>query len=310
MGLMTRIVAGGVLGGAQKYNQIRDEERAEARDTRKDEREQRMWEMRQDVLQDFQTDMKMLDFGHRSAVEAQSHQNSLMRQEQQQTFDAGENQKDREADARKPLVTSAGQDVIDPTKTAGDKGQVIYRNDDKSASGSGGKDAMTKIDERFFSDAKALYQVDDLSSMDEATRNSVTRLASVASQLQRRHPDLDRNTILLKSYEHIRNTDPSAEIMDIVSEMESYDDEWWLTDSQERELQDLNARLDEAAKKQYSNDLPDLGGGGPSLMARPKPASTSEGGEQPVQIRNADEWGRLRPGQQYIDPNGVLRVKQ
>ena len=52
MGLMSWALAGGVSGGANTYLDIREEERAEGRQKRKEDREQKIWEIRQRRLKE------------------------------------------------------------------------------------------------------------------------------------------------------------------------------------------------------------------------------------------------------------------
>lgn len=298
MGLLKYAALGAVAGGTEKYGELREEERKEGRQLDKESRAEG-------------AQLRSEDRAKTAAGEQAESAEKFKIRAENRLATAKKTQFDYEQ-AGKITTLSQGQKAFMPDEETGLLKEVAGVDPKPATAGKGSEKALADVDKFFQNNAHKLYGIDDMSSMDSLTRNSVTRTASIASQLTRKYPEIDRNTILLRSQQQV-DTDPSVNVDDILRKIEKKKDVFFsLSTKDKEEIKALEAEAATARENLYSNVLP--GDKEPGLLtqdAEQKPAEqAAPETTEPVRIKSTGDYNQLQSGQQYYDPNGVLRVKK
>lgn len=270
MGLLSYAVAGGIKGAADTYldiskeeradkRQQAKEERADTRDIAKEGRQQDIWEKRQEVLR-------------KNKVEDQINQNEFtlelegIRQEGQNT----RNQATIDAANARNTATIKGQKERNDDNILSSEYIAEMQDETKRDLAEGKKDgeltpkeiAKQKLDiTKYIGKAvNDIYKIDDMSTMDEATRETISRVKAVSSKLAEKNQDIDLHTIVLRANEFVTSPEnASRDINSLISQIQGEEKKWF---PDQEKLSGLQDDLSQAQGNRYSTQTPNLGEGG------------------------------------------------
>ena len=307
MGSMSRMLAGGVAGGAKTYLDISEEERAEAGEIRKEKRvgeaqlategrAQTIWEKRQARLAEIRgeetTAANLFKRGEREAGEK---------------FTTSEREAG-EAEKRQNVKVGYGQAIVDLDKPDEETGQatVKYQAGDKPGTGSGGlgkpmdmKDVVKFLDNKADHTFGVRGTDGNITFHNDEDAHLAARSSSIATRLWKKlDGEVDANTVWAVTYQHIKQQKGEINLEQIEEQLDELDKEMWLWEGQKLEKAELEAaQVAGEATVKTELDLPEGG-----MLGRNVDDSDNRPGEADV-----EQTDQTPVGQEIQVPPAMLQ---
>lgn len=295
-GLLSYAVAGGVKGAADVYGDIKKDERkgraAEEAEVRKEGRGMDIWDKQQERL-------AAIRATETESSRAYQTSERVAGEETKSTAAALKVETDAEVARKKGYSLGQGQKhFVDDTEVAS--------VDPKPASGTGDKDRKKP----FIDAALKLNKVPDMDALDDIQQLAVTRTASIASQLIRKYPDIDRDTALHAAHVHV-SENPSQEADPVQGEIDAIGEKWYFLDSSKETARKRTVELEKQLAK-MEKDRTDVTPPaiGDQEQATPKPMLSTQPdmieNTTPDQPVNTPPIDRLQEGKNTSFANGQV----